>query len=99
MNKKMKHQMRLAEQKRLRDAEQQTENEYIRNATMLMFYVSLLYLRDEKGYGKKRLGDFMEGCVTILNDISYEYIDFIDIKNTIYEETGVEIDFTGADNE
>lgn len=49
MNKQMKHQMRLAEQKRLRDAEQQTENEHIRNA--------------------------------------------------IYEETGVEIDFTGADNE
>lgn len=99
MNRKERHQLRLAEQNRVRRAAEARDNEYMRRATLLMFYISLLYLRDKQGYGKKRLGDFMEGCVDILNSISMELLDFNDIRKVIYDETGVEINFTGADDE
>ena len=60
-----------------------------------MLHVAMLYLRDKQGYGKKRLGDFVEGCFDILGAISTEHLNFKDIADTIYEETGVKIDLAG----
>lgn len=94
MSRKAKHQAQL---KRAKEQEDK-ENEYLRKATLLFLHVGALYLRDKKGYGSKRLGDFVEGSVEILDSISLGDIDFMDIRNTLYEETGVEIDFVGADN-
>lgn len=73
------------------------QNLTVRQATLLMLYVPMLYLRDHKGYAKKRLGNFIEGCVDILSSIDSEHLDFNDIIKAIYDETGVEIDFEGAD--
>lgn len=95
MNRKMRRKLKKdpkarAEYNRRRNVEQ---------STLLMLHVAMLYLRDEKGYGKKRLGDFVEGCVDILSAISTEHLDFKDIQDTIYEETGVKINLLGEDNE
>lgn len=67
----------------------------MRQSTILMLHIAMLYLRDKQGYGKKRLGDFVEGCFDILESISIDDINFKDIQDAIYEETGVKIDLTG----
>lgn len=71
----------------------------VEQSTLLMLHVAMLYLRDKQGYGKKRLGDFVEGCVDILSAIGSQHVDFKDIRDTIYEETGVKIKLIGEDNE
>lgn len=60
-------------------------------AIVVTVYVSCLYLRDNKGYGKKRLAEFVEGFAEILNDIDDGYLDFNDIIHAIYDETGIKI--------
>lgn len=95
MNRKMRRKLKkdpkaLDEYKARRDVEQ---------STLLMLHVAMLYLHDKQGYGKKRLGDFVEGCADILSDISDERIDFKDIRDTIYKKTGVKIKLLGEDNE
>lgn len=71
----------------------------VEQSTLLMLHVAMLYLRDKQGYGKKRLGDFVEGCVDILSAVGSEHLDFKDIRDTIYKETGVQIKLTGEDDE
>lgn len=81
-----------------RDPKALQEYNRSRDATksvLLMLYVGMLYLHDKKGYGRKRLGDFIEGCCEILSAIDSEHIDFKDMQDAIYEETGVKIDLTG----
>ena len=73
------------------------QNLTLRQSTILMLYIPLLYFRDKKGYGKKRLGDMVEGCVDILSSIDSDHLDFNDIIEVIFEETGVTLDFYGAD--
>ena len=68
-------------------------------STLLMLRIAMLYLRDKQGYGRKRLGDFVEGCFDILKSIELEDIDFKDIEDTIYEETGVKLNILGDYNE
>lgn len=61
-------------------------------ATLLMFYISLLVLRDKYGFGKKRLSEFMEHATNLLESLSESRLDFIDIRDTIKNETGFEVD-------
>ena len=91
MNRQMKRRLKrdpkaLQEYSRTRDATK---------SVLLMLYVGMLYLHDKKGYGRKRLGDFVEGCCEILSAIDSEHIGFKDMQDAIYEETGVKIDLTG----
>ena len=44
-------------------------------SALLMLQVAMLYLHEKKGYGKKRLWDFVKGCADILNTISNEDMD------------------------
>lgn len=62
-------------------------------ATLLLFYVSILVLRDKYGFGKKRLGDFKEYAVTLLDDIQNGLLTINDIYEAIYEETGFKITY------
>ena len=39
----------------------------------------------------------VEGCVDILSSIDSDHLDFNDIIEVIFEETGVTLDFYGAD--
>lgn len=60
-------------------------------AIVVVIYVSCLYLRDRCGYGKKRLGDFVEGFADILKDVDDGWLDINDMMEAIKDETGVEI--------
>lgn len=71
----------------------------MRQSTLLMLHVAMLYLRDKQGYGRKRLGDFVEGCFDTLKYMDLGIINFKDIQDTIYEETGVKVMWVGDDDE
>lgn len=59
-------------------------------AILILSYISIMYLRDKEGYGKKRLNRFMTYLMTMMNDVG-KYLDFNDMIDTIYEETGFKI--------
>lgn len=87
MSKKERHDLSIAKmEKHKRELEQ-----VYQSALVVAMHASCLYLRDKQGYGKKRLGDFVEGFAEIVQDISDGYLDFEDIINTIEEETGIKI--------
>lgn len=93
MNRQMKRRFK-------RNTKQKEEYYIDRNLAqniLIMIYIPLLYMRKNYGFGKKRLGDMAEGCIDILHNIMLEDIDFDDISNTIYEETGVRISYDGID--
>lgn len=87
LTKKERYNLYLEKQKK---HQQEIDDAYER-AIIVVLYTSILYLRDQKGYGKKRLGDFVEGFFEILEDISNDYLDFNDIFKVIKEETGIQI--------
>lgn len=87
--------MYLEQEEKKRKQREQDMNRSI----VVVAYASMLYLRDKQGYGKKRLGDFIEGFAEILSDINYSYLDFEDIIHTIKEETGVEFTMEDLDEQ
>lgn len=87
MSKQQRHDLSIAKiEKHKKELEQ-----VFQTALVVSMYASCLYLRDKQGYGKKRLGDFAEGFAEIVQDISYDRLDFVDIINTIEEETGIKV--------
>lgn len=87
MSKQQRHDISIAKiEKHKKELEQ-----VFQSSIVVSMYASCLYLRDKQGYGKKRLGDFVEGFAEIVQDISYDRLDFVDIINTIEEETGIKV--------
>lgn len=60
-------------------------------ATAKNFYLSIMILRDKYGFGKKRLGDFVEFMAELYDSLDKGYLSLEDMENTIFEETGVRI--------
>lgn len=50
-----------------------------------------MVLRDEFGFGEKRIDKFITAYMELYNSISEGYLDLKDIIKTINEETGVKI--------
>ncbi|MFM1580849.1 hypothetical protein ABGF48_01345 [Helcococcus bovis] len=91
MKKKQKERMIKLQQALNHNAKEGIKKEAVDVSLAIMFYISILVLRDKYGFGKKRLGDFMEHASTLIKDMSIGLLDFKDIRDTILEETGVEI--------
>ena len=51
-----------------------------------------LVLHDKFGFGKQRLEKFMGEVTDTFDSIYHEYITFEDIKRTVYDELGIDID-------
>lgn len=58
---------------------------------ILMLGIPLMVLRDKHGFGKKRLENFIEDSIELLDSFDKGYITFDDLQDTIYEETGVRV--------
>lgn len=91
MKKKQKERMIKLQQTLNHNAKEGIKKEAVDVSLAIMFYISVLVLRDKYGFGKKRLGDFMEYSSILVKDMSDGRLDFRDIRDTILEETGVEI--------
>lgn len=61
-------------------------------AVNIMNTVPLLVLRDNYGFGSKRLNEFHKHMMTMIKDIEEGRIDFRDILGVLKEETGIEIE-------
>ncbi|MBL7575392.1 hypothetical protein SAMN00017477_0898 [Peptoniphilus asaccharolyticus DSM 20463] len=65
--------------------------ETIERASQLSMAVPIMVLRDEFGFGEKRIDKFIVAYIELYNSISEGYLDLNDIIKTINEETGVKI--------
>lgn len=63
----------------------------IRKATDYSLAVPVMILRDEYGFGQKRILEFCQKFMDLYDSIDENYLNLQDIVNTIKEETGVEI--------
>ena len=95
MNRQMRRMLKRDPKARM----EYNDDRNMRQSTLLMLHIAMLYLRDKQGYGRKRLGDFVEGCVDTLKFIDLGEINFQEIQDTIYEETGVKVMFVGEEDE
>ena len=55
-------------------------------------YVPMLVLRDKYGFGRKRLGDFLEYVIDQMKAVEMGYVTTKDMQRTITEETGIRFD-------
>lgn len=65
--------------------------ESIERASQYSMAVPIIVLRDEFGFGKKRIDKFVAAYIELYNSISEGWLDINDIIKTINEETGVKI--------
>lgn len=65
--------------------------ESIERASQLSMAVPIMVLRDEFGFGEKRIDKFIAAYIELYDSISEGYLDLKDIIKTINEETGVKI--------
>lgn len=63
----------------------------IEKASQLSMAVPIMVLRDEFGFGEKRIDKFIAAYIELYDSISEGYLDLKDIIKTINEETGVKI--------
>lgn len=66
-------------------------NQAIREATNYSLAVPIMVLRDEFGFGKKRIDKFVDAYIKLYEAIDEGWLDINDIIKTINEETGVKI--------
>ena len=55
-------------------------------------YIPMIVLRDKYGFGRKRLGDFLEEIIDQMKFIEEGYVTTKDMQRTITEETGIRYD-------
>lgn len=65
--------------------------ESIEKASQLSMAVPIMVLRDEFGFGEKRINKFIAAYIELYDSISEGRLDLKDIVKTINEETGVKI--------
>lgn len=61
-----------------------------REAFQRMMVLSLLVLRDEWGFGEKRISRFMDQLSVLIVDVSEGRLSMDDITATLEEELGIE---------
>lgn len=70
---------------------QQVTDNAVDRMVIVQMYISLMVLRDYEGWGKKRLERFTDRCMDMLDSVDKGYLDYLDMINTIEEETGYKI--------
>lgn len=63
----------------------------IEKASQLSMAVPIIVLRDEFGFGEKRIDKFIAAYIKLYEAIDEGWLDINDIIKTINEETGVKI--------
>lgn len=73
-----------------RKAVEDTVDRVSREAFQRMMVLSLLVLRDEWGFGEKRISRFMDQLSVLIVDVSEGRLSMDDITATLEEELGIE---------
>ena len=69
----------------------QAKKEALEEANSLMVLLPILILRDQFGFGEKRLERFVDGLGGLYNDIESKRLSIDDIAHVVEEETGFRI--------
>lgn len=75
----------------IRQGYKKGKQDSIQRATNLSIAVPLMVLRDEFGFGNKRLNQFFDSYLDLYDSIDKNYLDIKDVLKTLKEETGIEI--------
>lgn len=75
----------------IRQGYEKGKQDSIQKATNFSLAVPLMVLRDEFGFGKKRLNQFFNNYLDLYDSIDKNYLDINDILKTLKKETGIEI--------
>ena len=67
-------------------------NEAVSRAFVLMMNVPLIVLRDNFGFGAKRLEKFIDEVKKNMDCLTEGYVSFEDLKNALEKETGVKVE-------
>lgn len=78
-------------QKYIRQGYEKGYQDAIEKASQYSMAVPVMALRDEFGFGKKRLDKFLESYMKLYDAIEEGYLNLDDIIETVNEETSVEI--------
>lgn len=73
-----------------RKAVKETVDRVSREAFERMMVLSLLVLRDEWGFGEKRMDRFIDQLSTLVEDVSEGRLSMDDITATLEDELGIE---------
>ena len=69
----------------------QAKKEALEEANSLMVLLPILILRDQFGFGEKRLERFVDGLGELYMDIESKRLSIDDIANTVEKETGLRV--------
>ena len=69
----------------------QAKKEALEEANNLMVLLPILILRDQFGFGEKRLERFVDGLGELYSDIESKKLNIDDIAHVVEEETGLRI--------
>lgn len=83
-------------QRQLRESDiKRIKNELVEEAIRCSYVVMLNVLRDNEGYGPKRLKRVYDGIDDLTDSISKGYVSFYDLEKVLYEEAGIVISIGG----
>lgn len=69
----------------------QAKKEALEEANSLMVLLPILVLRDQFGFGEKRLERFVDGLGELYSDIESKKLNIDDIAHVVEEETGFRV--------
>lgn len=76
----------------IRTLKEDVAQEATERAFILMLGIPAMVLRDQFGFGRKRLEKFTDAIFELYDSYEKDYITLDDLIRTIYEETGVKIE-------
>lgn len=76
----------------IRTLKEDVAQEATERAFILMLGIPVMVLRDQFGFGRKRLEKFTDAIFELYDSYEKDYITLEDLIRTIYEETGVKIE-------
>ncbi|MBQ7265118.1 MAG: hypothetical protein IJS61_03380 [Firmicutes bacterium] len=76
-------------------ASQESRKRSMAEAFAYMLAIPAMVVRDKCGFGAKRLNQFVDWVVDLSNSVETFYVTIDDLKQTIFEETGVSLEDSG----
>lgn len=70
---------------------QEGREEVLRNSIVYLFWLTLIALRDEFGFGKTRILRVMRKVGELIDDMNHEWFELVDCRTELKREIGVDI--------
>lgn len=70
---------------------QEGREEVLRNSIVYLFWLTLIALRDEFGFGKTRILRVMRKVGELIDDMNHEWFELVDCRTELMREIGVDI--------